>query len=130
MADTVRRYTVAGVDGSPSSVAAAEYAADWALRGGLDLHLVHGYLHPFGHGVGLDPFPPVPPPPRPSGDEMLRRLAERLRCGRAALRVVWRQVAGGPAATLVDESRRADLTVVGSRGHSALAAAVLGSVAA
>ena len=38
-------------------------------------------------------------------------------------------VFGSPAATLVDASADADLVVVGNRGRSELAAAVLGSVA-
>jgi nucleotide-binding universal stress UspA family protein len=125
----MRSYVVAGVDGSPSSVAAAEYAAGWAAATGSDLHLVHGYLHPFGYGVGLAPFPPgLPPAPR-SGDAMLRRVAADLATGHPGLAIQVRQVAGGPAGTLVEESRWAALTVVGSRGDGAIRAALLGSTA-
>jgi nucleotide-binding universal stress UspA family protein len=107
----MRSYVVAGVDGSPSSVAAALYAADWAERTGEDLHLVHGSSH------------------GEPGDEVLRRIADRLVAQHPGLTVVCREVSGAGSAVLVEESGTADLTVVGSRGHGSIATAALGATA-
>lgn len=107
----MRSYVVAGIDGSPSSVAAAQFAADWAERTGGDLHLVHGSEH--GEPV----------------DDMLRRVADCLTERHPGLSVVCREVPGAGAAVLVTESGAADLTVVGGRGHGSIPTAVLGATA-
>lgn len=52
----MNRQVVVGVDGSPASLAAAEQAAHAAVLRGASLHLVHGYLHPLGYGVPLNPY--------------------------------------------------------------------------
>ncbi|HEU4422610.1 MAG TPA: universal stress protein, partial [Pilimelia sp.] len=52
----VTRPIVAGVDGSPASLVAADVAARMAAARSRPLHLVHGYLHPFGYGVPIDPY--------------------------------------------------------------------------
>ncbi|GFJ96669.1 universal stress protein [Phytohabitans rumicis] len=98
---------VAGADGSPASLTAAEYAADVAVRRGLPLELVHGYLHPFRYGVPLDPYPVELPLPNQEAQRMLDL-----------------------AAVLIDAADRADLVVVGSRGHGGFAGLLLGSVGA
>jgi nucleotide-binding universal stress UspA family protein len=122
---------IAGVDGSPSSLAGAAHAARAAVDRGVELELVHGYLHALGYGaMPIDPYAITVPAPPADGERMLARLAERLRTEYPGLRVRARQVAGGPAATLVDESRRADLLVVGCRGLGGFAGLVLGSVSA
>jgi nucleotide-binding universal stress UspA family protein len=122
-------YLLVGVDGSPPSLAAARYAASWAVRSGGELHLLHSYPHTLGAGVGTVPFVPAASPPPRSGEEMLRRVADALKAGQPGLTTVVQQVAGGAPAALVDQSRWADLTVVGSRGATPVAALALGSVA-
>ena len=59
---------------------------------------------------------------------MLERTAAELAERWPGLAVEVRQVAGGPGATLVEESRRAELVVVGSRGLGGFAGLLLGSV--
>lgn len=124
------RPVVAGVDGSPASLAAAEHAADAAVRRGAPLELVHGYLHPFRYGVPLDPYPVQLPPPDPDGQLMLDDAAAKLRSSRPTLEIRTRQVPGGGAGALVDASRSASLVVVGSRGRGGFAGLLLGSVGA
>jgi nucleotide-binding universal stress UspA family protein len=107
----MQSYVVVGIDGSPSSVAAAQYAADWAACLGQDLHLLHGYRHD-------DP-----------DEDALRRIAVSLAAGHPGLAVARHRMPGGGAAALVEESRHAGLTVVGSRGGGTIASVALGATA-
>ncbi|MFC7549041.1 universal stress protein [Plantactinospora sp. GCM10030261] len=125
---SMKRPVVVGVDGSPSSVVAAEQAAEAAVARSCPLHLVHGYLHPFGYGVPLNPYEMEVPPPNDDAQKMLDQAAAELRDRWPGLEVEVRQVAGGPGATLVEESRHADLVVVGSRGRGGFTGLLLGSV--
>jgi nucleotide-binding universal stress UspA family protein len=124
------RPVIAGVDGSPASLVAAQYAAEAAHHRSHPLHLVHGYLHPFGYGIPVDPYAVELPAPPDDAERMLKAAAEQLRDARPGLVVQVRQVPGGPAATLVEESLRAELVVVGSRGRGGFAGLLLGSVSA
>ena len=123
---------VVGVDSSEGAKAALRFALDEAKLRGATLRVVHTWQ--FGYiGVnGIEGFSPV------VGGDLgdLRRTAE------VALDAVLHEVApdadgvvierrvseGAPATVLVDESRRADLLVVGSRGHGGFAGLLLGSV--
>jgi len=115
---------VAGVDGSPGSRAAVRVAAELATALDDRLVLVHA-VHD--------------PPSFPYGDARVREL-ERGRAIREAERLL-ESVAGdvdaetqvvlGDPATRLDEAayeHDAELLVVGARGHSGLAAALVGSV--
>ncbi|SBT40195.1 Nucleotide-binding universal stress protein, UspA family [Micromonospora narathiwatensis] len=124
----MNRPVVVGVDGSSTSLTAAEHAARAAVRRSRPLHLVHGYLHPLGYGVPLNPYDLGVPAPTAEAQRMLEQVAAELTERHPGLRVEVRQVAGGPGATLVEESRRADLVVVGSRGVGGFAGLLLGSV--
>ncbi|MEU4643481.1 universal stress protein [Micromonospora sp. NPDC023814] len=124
----MNRPVVVGVDGSPSSLVAAEHAARAAVLRSRPLHLVHGYLHPLGYGVPVNPYDLGLPAPTEQGQKMLEQTAADLVERWPGLTVEVRQVAGGPGATLVEESRRAELVVVGSRGLGGFAGLLLGSV--
>ncbi|SCF25751.1 Nucleotide-binding universal stress protein, UspA family [Micromonospora viridifaciens] len=128
MTDKTGAPVVVGVDGSPTSLTAAEHAARAAVARSRPLHLVHGYLHPLGYGVPLNPYDLGVPAPTAEAQKMLERVAAELAERHPGLRVEVRQVAGGPGATLVEESRRAELVVVGSRGVGGFAGLLLGSV--
>ncbi|WFE98547.1 universal stress protein [Micromonospora sp. WMMD964] len=124
----MNRPVVVGVDGSPSSLVAAEHAARAALLRSRPLHLVHGFLHPLGYGVPLNPYDLGVPAPSEEAQKMLERTAAELTDRWPGLAVEVRQVAGGPGITMIEESRRADLVVVGSRGLGGFAGLLLGSV--
>ncbi|MEV4710853.1 universal stress protein [Micromonospora sp. NPDC049374] len=125
---TMNRPVVVGVDGSPPSLVAAEHAAQAAVWRSRPLHLVHGYLHPLGYGVPINPYEVGVPAASEDGRKMLEQTAAELVDRWPGLTVEVRQVAGGPGATLVEESRRAELVVVGSRGLGGFAGLLLGSV--
>ncbi|MDG4798418.1 universal stress protein [Micromonospora sp. WMMD1082] len=120
---------VVGVDGSESSQEAVRFAFEEAAWRGADLVAVHAWLYPTPAGPGdilplvydLDAF----------RDEEERTLAEAVagwseRYPEVTVRR--RLVRGSPARALVEESRTAQLVVVGARGRGALGALLLGSV--
>ena len=105
---------VVGVDGPPASESAIAIAFDEASRRGVDVVAVHGFEH--------------------ADTSMAGALLERKLAGWqerypdvAVHRVITRD---HPADALLDQSRRAQLVVVGSRGRGGLAGKVLGSVSA
>src|SRR5690606_22530914 len=125
------RPVVAGVDGSPPSLIAAEHAAVAAVALGVPLQLVHGYLHPGSYGAAvLTPYDLTPPPAPEEGEGFLSDLAAHLRTTYPGLTVTAKQVLGGAAAALLAESTDASLLVVGSRGLGGFSGMLLGSVSA
>ncbi|MEU0551847.1 universal stress protein [Micromonospora sp. NPDC005979] len=121
----MNRQVVVGVDGSPSSLVAAEHAARAAQRRSRPLLVVHGYLH-----APLTPYDLTLPGPSEEARRMVEGVAADLTERFPGLAVEVRQVAGGPGATMVEESRRAELVVVGSRGLGGFTGLLLGSVGA
>ncbi|SCF06857.1 Nucleotide-binding universal stress protein, UspA family [Micromonospora chaiyaphumensis] len=124
----MNRPVVVGVDGSSTSLTAAEHAARAAVARSRPLHVVHGYLHPLGYGVPLNPYDLGVPAPTEESRKMVEQVAADLVDRHPGLRVEVRQVAGGPGVTLIEESRRAELVVVGSRGVGGFTGLLLGSV--
>ncbi|WP_018636606.1 universal stress protein [Parafrankia elaeagni] len=128
---------VVGVDGSPNSLAALRWAADEAVLRGAPLHVVHAWLAA------------MPLPFAETSGEIVAALEDQ---ARAVLDDSIAQVIGaaagpgqdGPAAptpsvrrvlvaasatrALLEESRDADLLVVGARGRGGFAELLLGSV--
>ena len=121
---------VVGVDGSPASRTALEWAGDEAVRHGSDLLVLTAWL-------------PVPPPlagtpstlpthgvtnPRETAKEQLMETIRDV-LGEDPPVLVQPQVKEGSAAKLlIDFSEGADLLVVGSSGHGGFAGMLLGSV--
>ena len=123
---------VVGVDGSPGAKEALRFALEEAKFRQARLRVVHAWQFGYIGVTGIEGFSPL------YGADLgeLRHNAEVLLD--ATLHDVIpdensvafeRQVVEGSAATvLVDESRGADLLVVGSRGHGGFAGLLLGSV--
>ncbi|MEV2241586.1 universal stress protein [Micromonospora sp. NPDC049891] len=120
---------VVGVDGSELSQEAVRFAFEEAAWRGCELVAVHAWLYPTPAGPGdilplvydLDAF----------RDEEERILAEAVagwseRYPEVPVRR--RLVRGSPGRALVEESRTAQLVVVGARGRGALGGLLLGSV--
>jgi len=118
-----------GVDGSHSSESALRFASEEARLHGAKLRVVIAweipatiYLAPGAYdAVKADTI-------EQNSRETARSQIERV-LGPADgrdIEVVARQ--GAPAAVLIDESERAQMLVVGSRGHGGFAGLLLGSV--
>lgn len=126
------RPIVAGVDGSPSSLAAADYAAGLAERRQAPLHLIHGY----GQVLYSWAITGVPWPGEASDTEIraeigheIEDLVQRLRRDHPRLVAIEaRQIHEGAARVLIRHSAEAQATVVGSRGVGGFAELLLGSV--
>src|SRR5689334_4648007 len=119
-----------GYDGSVRAQGAVRWAAAEALRRGRPLRVVHvvdftgmmmeAVAAPHADNV----FGPLVEGGRATADEGME-IATRAAPEGSVSAVV---LTGSPAQMLVDESRRADLMVLGTRGRGDLSAACLGSV--
>ncbi|MCZ7476002.1 universal stress protein [Micromonospora sp. WMMC273] len=120
---------VVGVDGSELSTAAVGYAYEEAARRGASLIVVHAWLYPTPIGPG--DILPLVYDPEALAEESRRVLAESIagwaeRYPDAPVRQ--RSLRGAPARVLVEESKDAQLVVVGAHGRGALGGLLLGSV--
>jgi nucleotide-binding universal stress UspA family protein len=126
---------VVGVDPSEGGKAALRFAFDEAKLRGARLRVVHAWqFGPFGYidtlgregsypAVGAD-LSDLHDAAEAALDDTLREVIAEA----ARVDVERRVVEGGPGAVLVEESRGADLVVVGSRGLGGFTGLLLGSV--
>ena len=116
---------VLGLDGSEDSRRALQVAAELARREGARIVVAHVEQDVAGKGGG-----PIPA----TEDEIqveIRKQTEQLSSDGIDTTLEMRNVMlGGPAGPIADIAREAnaDLIVVGTRGHSAAAGVLLGSV--
>jgi nucleotide-binding universal stress UspA family protein len=124
------RAVLVGVDGSPSSVAAAEFGAAFAQRRNAPLRLVHAYQRVLsGYEIARLPLEASDEQLRAVLADMLADLVERLRAEYPDIPdVEAHQLYRMPAGLLIEESGSALVTVVGSRGVGGFPELLLGSV--
>lgn len=127
MTDTAitRPLVLVGVDGSDEGAKAVAWAADYATRTGGTLEMLMAWqgLTSYGYPLAIPGFDPGA-----AARSMMEKAAAEVSLPRERLRTT--VVAGSPAQQLVAASRRANLLVVGSRGHGGLIGLLLGSVGA
>jgi nucleotide-binding universal stress UspA family protein len=120
---------IVGVDGSPASRVAVDWAARDAARRGADLKLVHVLVPP-----AVMAFPEVPMPPGfmewqdEDGRRLLDSAVKTVEEAGAQVEVSTDMVSGPAVPVLADLSSSAQMIVVGCRGHGALARGLLGSI--
>lgn len=120
-----------GVDGSPESKQAAEFAAE--LAGPLKAELVLAYVTLEPAPFGAEPYAQDLAHPelaeREHANAVLREMA--MRCARRGVAVEVLVESGPPAETLarLAEERNVDIVAVGHRGRGAVQRLLLGSVA-
>ena len=121
---------VAGVDGSDSALQAVRWAAREAARRHAPLRLVHVcHFAPVRHPRKVTPPPDCQAAILEEGRHWLAEAAEAATRVVPDLSVVTDLREGHAADTLIDESRSAQLVVVGSRGLGGFTALLTGSVA-
>lgn len=122
---------VVGVDHSPGARAALRFAEEEARFRGATIHAVHAWQYGYVGYVGLEGSVPSVG----ADIEQLRTAAEaaleasvREALPDTEVEIKLQAIQGTPAGVLVEESRDADLLVVGSRGHGGFVGLLLGSV--
>lgn len=125
--DSMKKIVV-GVDGSPESLVALDWAYDEAAASGAELHVVHAWLYPY-------PVSDQSPREvrRPMEADAKRELEVSLQAigpktTEGSVRVVPQLCENAPVDALLEEGAGADLIVVGSRGRGGLRSRLLGSV--
>ncbi|MGW3208891.1 universal stress protein [Streptomyces sp. NPDC001135] len=118
---------VVGVDGSEPSLRAVDWAADEAALRDLPLRLVYASLWERYEGTSLaDGL--GKPSEQVMAEDIVETAARRVRTRRPGVKVTIDVLPEEPEYALVRESRTAAAMVLGSRGRSSLAEALLGSV--
>jgi nucleotide-binding universal stress UspA family protein len=123
---------VVGVDHSEGAKAALRFALEEATLRQATLRVVHAWQYAYIGATGLEgSYPPVGGDIKELRDAAANDLEATLRESipdTDTVEVERRVVEDRPAAALVEESRGADMVVVGSRGHGGFAGLLLGSV--
>ena len=123
---------VVGVDRSEGARAALRFAAEEAKLRRAKLRVVHAWQYSAAGTAGVESFyPAVGVEVSEVRDAAEQALAETLRSALSDAdprEVEQRVVEGRAAGVLVNESRDADLLVVGSRGRGGFSGLLLGSV--
>jgi nucleotide-binding universal stress UspA family protein len=118
------RRIVVGIDGSPASLSALEWAARQAELTRVSLEIVAAWDWPTSFGWSL-----IPEGYDPESDlrKMIDPLLASLRTTHPSVTMVANIFEGHPAPVLIRESKGADLLVVGSRGHGEFVGMLIGS---
>jgi nucleotide-binding universal stress UspA family protein len=120
---------VVGVDGSPLSDLAVQFAVEEAALHGTELVAVHAYEYPVRTGPG-DVVPLVfdTEALRAEEDRVLAESVAGLADRYPEVPITRRLIPGRAALALIEESTTAQMIVVGARGRGGFAGLVLGSV--
>jgi nucleotide-binding universal stress UspA family protein len=126
---TLSNIVLVGVDGSPQSGAALQYAVAEANRRGARLRVVSTYFPEYSVHGRTEPVSVSEPAIEVDVEARIRRMVEESLAGDAVVPPVEIVVAAGPAAgVLIDMSGEVDVLVVGHRGRGGFASMLLGSV--
>ena len=124
-----RRLVVVGVDGSDQSKAALRWAARYAAASGAAVRAVLAWHYPTA--AGQPPVGLAPAPVRHESEDIMQGVLDDAvteAFSGHGVEVETRLVYGHPAQVLIDQSKEADLIVVGSSGHGAFTGMLVGSV--
>ncbi len=132
MVSTTKRYgIIVGVDGSPASDAAVGWAAHDAAIRGVPLTLVHVENPAAPTWAQAPALEESPEELEAEGRSLLAHASTIARDGiadTAQIQINGELLSAATVPALVDQSKDAELIVVGSRGRGALSRSILGSV--
>jgi nucleotide-binding universal stress UspA family protein len=117
---------IVGIDGSLASIGALRWAARQASLTDSILDVVMTWDWPPSYGWAM-PFP-TGYDPEESVRKVLDEAVADLRTSYPDIDITARVLRGHPAPLLVEESKGANVLVVGSRGHGEFAGMLIGSV--
>ncbi|WP_405876934.1 universal stress protein [Streptomyces sp. NBC_01136] len=120
-----------GLDGSPESTAAADWAAREALSRDATLRLVHAWQwQPYTYSpLAGASVPPVDDPRGEWAERLPRETAARLAERHPRLHIIAERIPEQPVTALLAVAEDADLLVLGSRGLGGVTGFLVGSVA-
>ena len=118
------RRIVVGVDGSPASLDALQWAVRQGALTGAVVEAVTAWHFPATYGR----YPIVAPGDWHANAQTIQDVAVKEALGDEATSLVRRVALGHPVRVLLDAAADADLLVVGSRGHGGFTGMLLGSV--
>jgi nucleotide-binding universal stress UspA family protein len=113
---------VVGVDGSDESIGALRWAANYAKAVGGSLHAVRTWHYPWAMQTAPEQID------ESVESQVRKELEAAVQKADLDVEVEVRAVEGHASLALVKESAKADLLVVGNRGHGAFHELMLGSV--
>ncbi|GAB3995873.1 universal stress protein [Glycomyces albus] len=128
MSNGAKGKIVVGIDGSPASARALRWAVRQAELTGAEVEAMHAWQVPAMYGTAAMALP---------GDQLAQTAENTLNEAMAdvagesrsrGIAVSQRLVEAHPAKALIEESKDADLVVVGNRGHGGFVGALIGSV--
>ncbi len=117
---------VVGLDGSPSSAAALDWAVGQAALTGSVVEAITTWEWPTNYGWAF-PFPSGYDPAE-DARRMAEAMLEKVAADHPEVTIDLTVEEGHPAPVLVNASKGASLLVVGSRGHGEFAGMLIGSV--
>lgn len=126
MAQEKQERVVVGVDGSPTSIRALQWALRYAERTGAKIEAVHAWQIPTSYGAPVALLPGEDF--AATAERALNQSVDQEVGGRGGIEVERIADMGYPPKVLVEHSKAADLLVVGSRGHGGFTGTLLGSV--
>jgi nucleotide-binding universal stress UspA family protein len=119
-----QRRIVVGVDGSPASLGALEWAVRQASLTGAVVEAVTAWQFPATYGG----YPIAAATDWRANAQTIQDVAVKEALGDEATSLLRSVAQGHPVSVLLDKAADADLLVVGSRGHGGFTGMLLGSV--
>lgn len=118
---------IVGTDGSPNANAALQWARDYTRRNSAVLRVVHAWHYPYAASDAGAMVAPTLQEFEAAARQVVEATLHTVDTSGVVIETG--VVQGGASGVLLDESKSADLLVVGARGHGGFIGLMLGSVA-